>query len=93
MQFSEIKTKLDTLAGDINTLEGRVNDLAIVATAIGGLLDALPGTYSELIAAIDAAASGSSDAAKLTAKAEKDLLVAEYLTTKAKITSVLAAFA
>ncbi len=92
MQFSEIKTKLDTLAGDINTLEGRMNDLATVASAIGGSLDALPGTYSELITAVDAAAEGSDDAAKLTAKAEKDLLVAEYLAIKAKTTNVLAVF-
>ena len=93
MQFSEVKTKIDTLAGDISSLRARVAELIPVVTTIGDSLDALPSVYGKIIGVVDAAANGSSDPALLTAKAEKDLLDAEYLAVKAQVAGVLTALA
>ncbi len=93
MQFSEIKVKLDQLAGDVHGMGSRLKDLGTVASAVGEELDALPVAYGELITAIDTLADGSQDPAILGAKAELDLLVAEYLAAKETTQDVIVALA
>jgi len=93
MQFSEIKVQTDACAAAVQRLQAKINDLKTAATAVGDALDALGTTYGGLITDVATAASGSEDVAILNAKAELDLLVAEYQAAKEKVTSVLAVLA
>jgi len=88
MTFSTIKSKLDDLAAELQAIDASVSALGDSATAIQAKLDALPESYGDLIADVDAEADGSDDPAILAAKAEKDLMVAEYLATSSTVVNV-----
>jgi hypothetical protein len=91
--FAETKDGLGVIAARVRTNVRRVAQGKTEMTAVLADLVQMETDYSALIANIDAAAAASpSDPALINAKAEKGLLVAEFLATKAKAQAVIAAF-
>jgi len=94
MTFSQVKTRLDSLADELQRIAQRINGIGDSADGAEAALNALPTNYSELISEVDAMATASpDDPAILAAKAEKDLMVAEYQAAQDKVAAVQAALA
>lgn len=91
--FSQIKTALDEIAQRINNNRNRLNQAGAAITTAESDLDAMTATYSTIISDLTTAATNNpNDAAIKAAKAEADLLVAEFAALKSTATAKKNAF-
>jgi len=87
MTFSTMKTGLDAISGRIQSNSQKLERAAQLIDQAEADLGLLATQYAATVAAIRAAADGSDDPALLTAKAEADLLTAEFNALKATATA------
>jgi len=94
MDFTGARARLDNVAQDIERARGQHEGAVAAITAANNTLGNLPTTYSAVLAVINAgAAANPTDAAWLTAKAEKDLHVADFQALKAEVQAAVDALA
>ena len=93
MGFSAMKTGLDEIAARIQANQQRIIRAGQLCDQAEADLILLQTQYGEMVTAIAAAAAGSDDQALALAKAQADLLVAEFLALKTVATAKKAALA
>lgn len=91
--YSQIKTSLDEIAQRIKANRNRLTQAGAAITTAESDLNAMTADYSTIITDLNTAATNNpNDAAIKSAKAEADLLVAEFAALKSTATAKKNAF-
>ena len=90
--YSQAKTTLDEIAARIEANRKRIANAQALLTAAEADLTAMASAYASFVTDLNTlAAANPSDAAIVTAKAEKDQLVTNFNTLKTEATNKLTA--
>ncbi len=90
--YTQTKATLDSIARNAASLKSRNDNLLVSAQNIKNQLQTLASENSGFVSQLDIDAAGNTgDAAWEAAKAEKDLIVAEFIIEKARADTIVTA--